>query len=197
MRPMLLSLCGSDIRRLYYPLPGRPPLPLGAPGHEMIGLVEDMANDSERVKRGDVALVLVPSHENAMAEYCTASIENVLPLPAGCPLEQLLMAQQLGTVIFACRRLPSLEGRVAVVIGQGSAGLFWDAMLRRKGLSKVIALEPQQARLDAGRDFGATHSINPVRTDPLQAVAEANGGQWADLVVEACGEVEKTWRQSS
>ena len=190
IRTKLLSLCGSDVRTLYYPMPGELPLPVGAPGHEVIGVIEEIDQDGTTLQPGDTVLALAPEHENAMAEYFIASAENVLPLPNNHPLEELLMAQQLGTVIFGCKRLPNLIGKDAVVIGQGSAGLFWVYMLHRLCLRNVIALEIKEARVAAGPLFGATHSINTSREDPLQAVREITGGKMADLVIEACGQVD-------
>jgi L-iditol 2-dehydrogenase len=190
VRTQLLSLCGSDVRRLYYPRPEEVPLPIGAPGHEMIGIVEEVDERRSSVKPGDPALVLAPFSENAMAEYFLAEQDNVLPLPDYRPLEHLLMAQQLGTVVFGTTRVPRMPGGDAVIIGQGSAGLFWSFMLRKSGLARVIALEKQPARLKAARDLGATHTVDVSRDDPVEAVTEITRGEMADLVVEACGEVE-------
>ena len=49
------------------------------------------------------------------------------------------MAQQLGTVIFGAKRLPNLLGQTCVVMGQGSAGLFWNFVLKHLGADRVIA----------------------------------------------------------
>ncbi len=190
VKTMLLSLCGSDVRRLYHPRPEEVPLPAGAPGHEMIGLVEEVHGRHAAVQPGDKALTLAPFAENAMAEYFLADEQDIIPLPAYRPLEHLLMAQQLGTVVFGCTRIPTLAGGSAVVIGQGSAGLFWSFMLGRMGLKRVIALEIAPARLQAARAFGATHTVNVREVDPADAVAGITEGAMADLVVEACGEVE-------
>jgi len=155
----------------------------------MIGAVEAVDAPGSDIKVGDVALTLVPYHD-AMAEYFLAPVEDVLVLPGGRPLEHFLMAQQLGTVIYACKRLPNIVGKDAVVIGQGSAGLFFDAMLRRMGAEQVIGLDVKGARVAAGLKFGATHTVNNAQTDALQAVEEITEGRLADLVVEAAGEVE-------
>jgi L-iditol 2-dehydrogenase len=98
------------------------------------------------------------------------------------------MAQQLGTVIFGCKRLPNILGKDAVVIGQGSVGLFFDVMLRRLGAARVIAMDVVGSRVEAGRRFGATHSFNNSRVDPIAEVKEITEGRLADLVVEAAGE---------
>jgi threonine dehydrogenase-like Zn-dependent dehydrogenase len=189
VRTMLISLCGSDVRVLHYAPGEEYPFPVGTTGHEMIGVVEAVDAPGSDIKVGDVALTLVPYHD-AMAEYFLAPVEDVLVLPGGRPLEHFLMAQQLGTVIYACKRLPNIVGKDAVVIGQGSAGLFFDAMLRRMGAEQVIGLDVKGARVAAGLKFGATHTVNNAQTDALQAVEEITEGRLADLVVEAAGEVE-------
>ncbi|MCX6030861.1 MAG: zinc-binding dehydrogenase [Chloroflexi bacterium] len=189
IRTMLLALCGSDVHMVYYAPPDEYPFPVGTAGHEMIGLVEAVDAPGFDLKPGDVALTLA-APQTAMAEYYLASAEDVLVLPAGKPLEQLLMSQQLGTVIYALKRLPSLLGKDVVIIGQGSAGLFFDAMCRRMGAEKVIGLDIIGARVAAGLKFGATHAVNNAQEDALEVVTRITGGRLADVVIEAAGEVE-------
>jgi L-iditol 2-dehydrogenase len=189
VRPLLLSLCSSDVRMLYYAPPDEYPFAIGTTGHEMVGLVEAVDGPNSAVRVGDVALTLVPDH-TAMAEYVVAPLVNVLVLRDGRPPDHLLMAQQLGTVVLACTRLPNVVGKDAVVIGQGSAGLFFCAMLRRMGAKRVIGLDVKEARVAAGRLFGATHTFNSARSDPLQAVKEITDGALADVVIEAAGEAD-------
>ena len=189
VRTMLLSLCGSDVHLLHYAPPKEYPFAVGTTGHEMIGVVEAVDAPESPIKVGDVALTLAP-YQEAMAEYLLASAEDVLVLPSGKPIEHLLMAQQLGTVIYACKRLPNVMGKDAVVIGQGSAGLFFDAMLRRMGAERVIGLDVKEARVAAGLKLGATHTVNNSQADALQAVEEITDGKLADVVIEAAGEVD-------
>jgi L-iditol 2-dehydrogenase len=189
VRTMLVSLCGSDVHTVYHAPKGEYPFPIGTSGHEMIGVVEAVDAPGSHIKVGDVALTLVP-YKEAMAEYFLAPVEDVLVLPGGRPLEHFLMAQQLGTVIYACKRLPNIMGKDAVVIGQGSAGLFFDAILRRMGARRVIGLDVKGARVAAGLEFGATFTVNTAQTGALPAVEEITEGRLADVVIEAAGEIE-------
>jgi L-iditol 2-dehydrogenase len=189
IRTLLLALCGSDVHMVYYAPPEEYPFAVGTTGHEVIGLVEAVDAPGCALQPGDVALVLAPP-QTAMAEYYLAPVDDVLVLPPGKPLEQLLMSQQLGTVIFALKRLPGLLGKDVAIIGQGSAGLFWDAMCRRLGAEKVIGLDIISARVAAGLKFGATHTVNNAQEDALKAVERITGGRLADVVVEAAGEAE-------
>jgi threonine dehydrogenase-like Zn-dependent dehydrogenase len=189
VRTRRLSLCGSDIKWLYHFPPERYPLAPGTSGHEMVGVVEAVDDPSGLIRPGDVALTLAPDHR-AMAEYYLAPLEYVLVLPPGRPVEHLLQAQQLGTVIYACQQLPNLVGRDVLVIGQGSAGLWFDFMARRLGARRVIGLDLQDYRLKAGELYGATHTVQNGPVDPVQAVTAITGGDLPDVVIEAAGEVE-------
>ena len=187
VRPLLEALCGSDIRGVYYSPEDEYPHPVGRAGHEVIAVIEETNEGRPATRVGDIALTLVPG-ECGMCEYFVAPSGWILPLPEGPPLEHLLMAQQLGTVLFSCKRLPSVVGQSVAIIGQGSAGLFWDVMLRRMGADTVIALDLKDARLKAALKFGATHTVNNAQTPALEGVTQILNGKLADLVVEAAGE---------
>ena len=200
VEPLLIAICGSDLMKIYHDLVPEEfyPLPPGVSGHEVIARVVSMNRGSAPdpnypggpVKEGDIVLSLVPVVENAMSEYATAAIENLLPLPPGKSAQELILAQQLGTVIYACKRLPNIVGKKAVVIGQGSAGHFFDFMLRRMGAEKIVAVDHSDARLEMGKKFGADVVFNSKDADPVEFVLNEVGAEGADLVVEAVGEEE-------
>lgn len=189
VRPLKLSLCGSDIRMLHYAPPESYPFPPGTTGHEMVGVVEQADDPGGAIQPGQLTLTLAPGHR-AMCEYYLAAFEHVLPLPEGQPLEHLLQAQQLGTVLYACKRLPNLLGKDVAVIGQGSAGLWFDYQLRRMGARRVIAIDLEPYRLDVATSFGATDTLYNGSTDPVQAIEQMTQGKMVDLVVEAAGEID-------
>ena len=162
VRPLLISLCGSDVRRVYYAPERQYPFPVGTSGHEIVARVEHADGRAGSLREGTLALTL-SRHENGMADFYSAPAEHVLPLPDGIPLDHLLMAQQLGTVIYACKRLGSVLDKDVVVIGQGSAGLFWNWMCHRMGARRVVGLDLHDARVAAATQFGATHGLNSGR----------------------------------
>ena len=51
----------------------------------------------------------------------------------------------------------------------------------------MIAIDPEDNRLDFARRFGATHTINPTRDNLDEAMAELTGGEGAQIAVEAAG----------
>jgi len=188
VQPLVESLCGSDVRSVFCAAPAEYPLEVSRGGHEIIARVLEVNGHAE-VKPGDLALTLV-NEDRGMSEYVRSESENVVPVPGGVPLDHLLMAQQLGTVIYSCRRLPNVMGKDVAVIGQGSAGLFFDTMLHRMGARRVIAIDVIAARCELAWKFGATDVIDNRGCDPEEAVAGITDGQMADLVVEAVGEHE-------
>jgi L-iditol 2-dehydrogenase len=188
VRTRRLSLCGSDVQMLHYAADEAYPFPVGTTGHEMVGVIEAVDAPGSGLKVGDQVLALAPGHR-AMAEYYLAPVEHVIPLPSGLPIEQLLQAQQMGTVFYASQRLPEVRGKTVAVIGQGSAGLFFNYRLRQLGAKRVIALDIAAFRLRRSKAFGATHTIDNSQVNPIDAIRETSGGELADIVVEAAGEV--------
>ena len=189
IRTAYLSLCGSDIQMLHYASDESYPFPPGTSGHEMVGTIEAVGDADSEYSVGDQVLSLAPGHR-AMCEYYVAPYEHLVPLPSGAPLEILLQGQQLGTVIYASQFVPNVVNKNVVVIGQGSAGLWFNFQLRRMGAARVLALDIEDFRLDRSTDFGATNVVNNGKTDPVEFTRDYFGGELADLVVEAAGEVD-------
>ena len=187
VKTLRLSLCGSDVRHIHYLPDDRYPSPIGETGHEMVGLVEaiDPANGS--VQPGDIVLCLAPDH-GAMQEYYRAPIDRLLPFPAGTPLEHAVQAQQFGTVLFAAKSLPDLRGKTVAVIGQGSAGLWFNFALQQRGAAKIIALDLKAYRLAYSQRFGASDTLHNADIATADALRDLNGGELPDVVIEAAGE---------
>lgn len=200
----LASICGSDLHVVYMGYTGYAsdfPLPHGHPGHEGLGEVVDGGGSA--FEPGERVLT-VPNIGIAktFAGYQLLDARYLARLPQGAPDSHLLMAQQLATVVFSCERLPDVEGATVAVLGQGSAGLFHDFMLRRLGAERIIAVEPVKHRRDLATSFGADETIDVTGERATEAVLDLTAGRGADLVVEAVGSVEtfnqalsmaKTW----
>lgn len=197
VRTRFASICGSDLHSVFPAgAPARLPGPPGFPGHEGVGeVIESRDHD---YKPGDLVLT-VPNYSNGMcfAEYQTIAARYCLPVPeADVPLEHVLMAQQLGTVVFALKRRPvSLRGKNVVIIGHGSAGAFFAFLARRAGAGRIVVTDLSEARLSYARKLGVDVAIDASADDPVRAVREATDGHGGDFVVEAVGQPE-TLKQS-
>lgn len=189
IRTTQVSLCGSDTHALRFMEPEEYPLPPGNSGHEVLGVIDEINAPDSDLKIGDTVLALVQTNQG-MAEYATLPAENALPLPDGSSAEHLLQAQQLGTVYYAAQHMFNVVNKDVVVIGQGSAGLWWNYVLRRMGARRVIAVDLQAHRLALSSHYGATHTIHNADISALSQLEELLGGELADVVVEAAGEAE-------
>lgn len=187
IKTLRLSLCGSDIRHLHYLPDERYPTEPGDTGHEMVGVIDAIDAPEGDFQVGDRVLALAPDHR-AMAEYYLAPVENLLPIDSAVPLEHSVQAQQLGTVLYAAQSLPDVRGKSVAVIGQGSAGLYFNLALRERGAAKIIALDLKQYRLAYSRRYGATDTLHNADGTPLDAIRALNGAELPDVVIEAAGE---------
>ncbi|NJN82983.1 MAG: zinc-binding dehydrogenase [Caldilineaceae bacterium] len=187
VRTTQVSLCGSDTHSFLFGAPEQYPLRPGMSGHEVLGIVEEINAPGSSLLVGDHALVLVTNNQG-MAEYAVAPIENVLPLANTRPAEHLLQAQQLGTIFYAAQHLPNVVNKDVAVIGQGSAGLWWNFVMRRMGARRVIAVDLQAHRLAIAGHFGATHTIHNLHSDAVEQLEALTDGTLADVVIEAAGE---------
>lgn len=77
-----------------------------------------------------------------------------------------------------------------MVLGQGPIGLAFTDFIARGGARQVIAVDLLDYRLEMSQKLGATHTINALRQNVLEAVAEITGGALADIAVEAAGRPE-------
>jgi len=187
VRTEFASICGSDLHQIWHGWNIRDwPQPPGYPGHEGVGQVVE--SRSPGFDAGDHVL-LVPHFliSRCFAAYQAVHARYLVKLPDGPARKHLLMAQQLGTVIWGARQLPHLVGKTCVVVGQGSAGLFWDFVLRRAGAERIIAVDPVAHRLGVGKLLGAHEVVQSSGSETAQAINDLTGGQGADIVIEAVG----------
>lgn len=187
IRYEVASICGSDLHIVCmgWNVPEWPLKP-GYPGHEGVGVVVESRSD--RFQPGDRVLG-VPHIWNSFgfAQFQAVDAPHLLQLPKEGDAAHVSMAQQLGTVIFAAKRLPALLGKTAVVMGQGSAGLFWDFVLKRLGIARVITIEPLRHRRELGLKYGADHAVDAVGQAATDAVMDLTAGKGAEVVIEAVG----------
>jgi S-(hydroxymethyl)mycothiol dehydrogenase len=82
------------------------------------------------------------------------------------------------------------RGEAVAVIGCGGVGSAAIAGARLAGATTIIAVDRDDAKLAGARHFGATHTVNSTRQDPVEAIRGLTGGFGADLVIDAVGRPE-------
>lgn len=192
VRTELAAICGSDLHVVYDDMASMAhPCPHGYPGHE--GLGEVVESRSPLFSPGAKVLTC-PSvqYSRCFADYQVVPAGECHALPAyHGSTEHLLMAQQLGTTIFALRQMPTdVVGKTVMVMGQGSAGNFLAWNLKRAGAAKVIVSDKTDARLAASRLFGADVAVKADPAAVRQAVMDHTGGKGVDYLVDAVGHAD-------
>ena len=188
-RPTTACLCGSDLpyfdgEQHDYPL--RPGLSL----HEMVG--EVVATTGSRFRAGDRVLA-VPIGQVGFFERQVLGEERAIPIDPRLEREEIaVLAQPLGTAIFALRKLGSLIDLDVAIVGQGPMGQILAACARNLGAREIIAIDRLPARLARSPIFGATHVVASATEDPIEAVRSITGGRLVDVVIECVGHRDQT-----
>ena len=186
------SICGSDLHLVYKPgiYRGEHPAPPGWPGHESVGTV--LESQSADFKPGDWVLAAPPpSVSRAFAQQQTVAAGSLVRLPDGSNPDHQVLAQQLGTVVFAMHRFWPLshngEAGSVAIFGAGTAGLFFVQLARLAGFEKIIVSDLTESRLALAAQFGATTTVLASAQSLPAAVLDETSGAGADLVIEAVG----------
>ncbi|MFH8381315.1 S-(hydroxymethyl)mycothiol dehydrogenase [Kitasatospora sp. NPDC018058] len=87
------------------------------------------------------------------------------------------------------------RGDTVAVIGCGGVGDAAVLGSRLAGAAKIIAVDIDGRKLATARRIGATHTVNSMEVDAVEAVRELTGGFGADVVIEAVGRPE-TYQQA-
>lgn len=208
LRMQAASICGSDVLRVYHGHARVMPIILG---HEVAGVIDAVGQGVDPAMVGQPAAIipLVPcmacdycvrglyaSCRNysfigsrvagGFAEYVALPVQNLLLLPPGIDLELAALIEPLSVGAHALARGGGATNRTVGIVGVGSIGLLAVLMARYKGAEVIIAVDVDDAKLDAAKAFGATETLNTITTDVVTAVRIlTNGG--VDVVLEVSG----------
>jgi len=119
------------------------------------------------------------------AGQCTPVNSAVKPEVAGL----------LGCGVMAGIGAAMLTGEVqrgyrVAVFGCGGVGNGAIAGARLAGATTIVAVDLDDRKLEWAKRFGATHTVNAKKTDPVAAIRAATNGYGADVCIEAVGHPE-------
>ena len=182
-----VSVCGSDIRGHYGPVKPEEEYPMaaGVPCHEVAGVVVESRSDT--FHEGQRVIAIPYRGTGGLSEYLLSEPSRMALLPDDGPLDEWVMCQPSGTVLYSCKQMGSVLGKNVLIMGQGSIGLSFTMLISRMGARSVIVADLFDYRLEKSREFGSTHRINSDKQDLSEAVAEITGGVGVDIAVEAAG----------
>lgn len=115
--------------------------------------------------------------QSSFATHSVVSADALVKVPNDVPLELLGplacgLATGAGAVLNEAR--PKL-GDSILIVGVGAVGLAAIMAARNSGVTKIIAADVHNNRLDMARDFGATHTINSKANNIVEEVAKITG----------------------
>ncbi len=123
------------------------------------------------------------------AEYVIVHESQVVKIPADMPMDSAALLgcgviTGFGAVVNRAKAEPMSS---CVIIGTGGVGLNSIQGAAVSGAYPIIAVVVLDDKLEAAKKFGATHTVNSKKVDPVQAVKDLTGGIGADYVFVTVG----------
>ncbi|HET7747528.1 MAG TPA: zinc-binding dehydrogenase [Vicinamibacteria bacterium] len=213
LRTRVALTCGTDAkvyRRGYHAKMIVPPAVFG---HEMAGIVEEVAPGVEGLEPG-MAVVAANSAPCGECYYCRHEMpnlcddllfwngayaefaripsrvvkKNLLPLPEGLAFHEAAMVEPLACVVRGVEESWIGRGQSVAVIGTGPIGLMFVALARMRG-AHVVAAGRRIERLEKAAEMGAESVVQSKEGVDLaeQLRSISPDGRGADVVIEAVG----------
>ncbi|MDC0077453.1 Zn-dependent alcohol dehydrogenase [Deltaproteobacteria bacterium] len=125
----------------------------------------------------------------AFAESVVVDASQLAPIPKDVPLDSASILScgvitGFGAVVNTAQ---ITSGSSVVVIGTGGVGLNSVQGAAVAGAERIIALDLSDAKLEASKQFGATHTVNVEQGNARKAVKSLTGGRGADYVFVTVG----------
>lgn len=200
------GICGSDLHYVHHAreiiaLAGS----LGAPtqdmertlaggpvlGHEFVCEIVDFGADTTRtLKRGAAvcsmpfvlrggAPVLIGSTletPGAFAEYMTLTEALLLPVPEGVDDDAAALTEPVGIAVHAVAKSEIGADDVAIIVGCGPIGLAIIAVLKARGVHRIVASDLSPKRRDLAGQIGASIVVDGARDSVFATAATAHPG---------------------
>jgi 2-desacetyl-2-hydroxyethyl bacteriochlorophyllide A dehydrogenase len=152
-------------------------------GYASVGRVTEVGGDVTHLEPGDLVFAFNP-HET---RYTTPA-NCVVKLPDTMPPRRGTLVANVETALNAILDAAPRVGETVLIIGQGVIGLLIAWFARRAGAALVVTADTLENRRRVSKHFGADLSVDPLRDDIGDKMAEVTGGAGADVVIEASGQ---------
>ncbi|GHE74611.1 oxidoreductase [Streptomyces spiralis] len=210
VRNFASGVCYSQVHQLRDP---GLPRPMGL-GHEGSGVVTRVGKDVTHVKEGDHVIstwvprtpisglpvsrptgaafdgrpVIADGDVYTWSEHMVTFADKVVPMSPSDPTDiTCLVGCAVLTGAGAVLHTANVgRGQSVAVFGVGGVGLSAIGAAAVAGADPVIAVDLADRKLQFAREFGATHGINALNTDPVEAISEIRPGG-VDVAMDAVG----------
>jgi S-(hydroxymethyl)mycothiol dehydrogenase len=149
-------------------------------------------NATQRMTLDDGTALTAALGIGAFAELCLVHAGQCVPID---PTARLEAASLIGCGVMAGYGAAVNTGAVTAgdtvaVIGCGGVGNAAIAGAAIAGARMVIAVDVVERKLEWAKRFGATHTIDAGKENPIAAIRALTNGFGADLVIDAVGRPE-------
>ena len=152
------------------------------PGYSNVGVIEEIGEDVEGFRRGDLVVSPTPHSSHVLARG-----NQVIRVPKGLSAEEAAFFNLASISLQGVRKGFIELGSSVVVIGQGLIGQLALQLARLSGGFPVIAVDLIDWRLKVSVKHGADYVINPSKVNAIEEVKRLTNGRGADVVIEATG----------
>jgi D-arabinitol dehydrogenase (NADP+) len=209
-----VGVCGTDLHIHHGDFNAVFPL---VPGHELVGVVDDLGEGVTRFKQGEQVTVnpnvfcgycdyclsgrlilcanamgLGSNYPGFFAEYVTVSEKLVFSVE-GLPKDTAVFTEPAACAMHGVETLKLRPGASVLVFGAGPTGLLLAQLIASGGAASVTVAAPTQFKLDRAAALGVDRTVKIQRGDAeanVATVLETSGGEGYDVVVEATGSPE-------
>ncbi len=207
-----VGVCGTDLHihegdfNAVFPL---------VPGHELVGVVDQVGEGVTRVRLGEQVSVNPNVHcghcdyclegrlilcanlrgygsnfPGFFAEHVTAP-ENLVFSAEGLSKDTAVFTEPAACAMHGLETLGVRPGSSALVFGAGPTGLLLAQLIATGGASSVTVAAPTRFKLDTASELGIDRTVQISRDDAEGTMAQLReaspGGDGYDVVVEATG----------
>jgi D-arabinitol dehydrogenase (NADP+) len=207
-----VGVCGTDLHihegdfNAVFPL---------IPGHELVGVVDQVGDGVSRVRVGEQVTVN-PNVYCGHCDYClsgrlilcenlqgygsnfpgffadyVAVPENLVFSVEGLPKDTAVFAEPAACAMHGLETLDLRPGSSVLVFGAGPTGLLLAQLIASGGASSVTVAAPTRFKLDTAAALGIDRTVQISRDDAAGNIAALKraspGGDGYDVVVEATG----------
>ena len=204
------GLCHTDIHAAHGDWPIKPKLPF-IPGHEGIGIVEEIGKDVTEVKEGDRVGIPWLGYACGHCEYCASGWESLCEkqlntgyfldggyaeyvkayakyvgkIPQGVdPLDAAPLTCAGVTTYKAVKVSGAKSSDLVAVFGIGGLGHLAVQYARIAG-AEVVAIDLHDEKLNLAKSLGATYTVNAMESDPVEEIKKLGGADAAICVAVA------------
>ena len=212
--------CGTDLKTYRR---GHPKVSLPSPfGHEFSGTVSALGDGVDGFREGDniMTVFTAPCGEcyfclrgeehlcdelknslmfGAYAEYIRIPkpivSKNMFPKPHSLSFRQAAMLEPLSCVVHGIDEAAVGTDDVVLVMGAGTIGLLFTAVLKTLNLRNLIVAARGEERIDLAKQLGADHVIDASSENVLEQVMELTENVGVNILIESTG-ARQVWEES-